>query len=150
MARRIWLHETGSADVLKIETVPTPEPKTGEVRIRVKTIGLNRAEVNLRAGTYGKPSKLPIPIGLEAAGTIDAIGAGVAEMKIGDAVSVAPAFDTTAYGMYGDQVVAPARAIVKHPDNVSWEEAAATWMSFTTAGRTRRLCPDSPERLRGD
>jgi NADPH:quinone reductase-like Zn-dependent oxidoreductase len=133
MAKQIWLRETGTADVLKIESVPTPEPNAGEVRIRVKAIGLNRAEVNLRAGTYGKPPKLPLPIGLEAAGTIDAIGAGVAELKVGDAVSIAPAFDTSAYGMYGDQVVAPARAVVKHPDNISWEEAAATWMSFTTA-----------------
>lgn len=96
MARQIWLHETGSADVLKIEDVTTPEPKAGEVRIRVRAIGLNRSEVNLRAATYGKPAKLPVPIGLEAAGTIDAIGTGVAELKLGDAVSVAPAFDTSA------------------------------------------------------
>ena len=55
MAQQIWLRETGPADVLKIETVPTPEPRAGEVRIRVKAIGLNRAEVNLRAGTYERP-----------------------------------------------------------------------------------------------
>jgi len=133
MARRVCLRETGPADVLKIENVPTPDPKAGEVRIRVKAIGLNRAEVNLRAGTYGKPPKLPMPIGLEAAGTTDVIGAGVAERKVGDAVSVLPAFDTCTYGMYGDEVVAPARAVVRHPENISWEEAAATWMSFTTA-----------------
>jgi NADPH:quinone reductase-like Zn-dependent oxidoreductase len=106
MVRQIWLRETGSADVLKIENVPSPEPKAGEVRIRVKAIGLNRSEVNLRAGTYGKPPKFPVPIGLEAAGTIDALGAGVSQLKVGDAVSVAPAFDTSSYGMYGDEVVA--------------------------------------------
>jgi NADPH:quinone reductase-like Zn-dependent oxidoreductase len=89
MGKQVWLRETGPADVLKIENVPTPEPQAGEVRIWVKAIGLNRAEVNLRAG---KPSKLPLPIGLEAAGTIDAIGTGVANLKVGDAVSVAPAF----------------------------------------------------------
>jgi NADPH:quinone reductase-like Zn-dependent oxidoreductase len=50
MARQILLRETASADVLKVENVPTPEPQAGEVRIRVKAIGLNRAEVNLRAG----------------------------------------------------------------------------------------------------
>jgi NADPH:quinone reductase-like Zn-dependent oxidoreductase len=133
MAKKVWLRETGPADVFKIETVPTPEPMTGEVRIRVKAIGLNRSEVNLRAGTYGKPPKFPVPIGLEAAGTIDALGAGVAELRVRDAVSVAPTFDTSTYGMYGDQVLAPARAIVTHPENMSWEEAAGTWMSFTTA-----------------
>jgi NADPH:quinone reductase-like Zn-dependent oxidoreductase len=126
MANQIWLRETGQVDVLKIEEDPTPEPKGGEVRILVKAIGLNRSEVNLRAGTYGKLPKVPMPSGVEAAGTIDALGAGVAEVKVGDAVSVVPAFDTSRYGMYGDQVTAPARAIVKHPDNISWEEAAGT------------------------
>jgi NADPH:quinone reductase-like Zn-dependent oxidoreductase len=48
-------------------------------------------------------------------------------------MSVAPAFDTSKYGMYGDQVVAPASAIVRHPANIGWEDAAGTWMSFTTA-----------------
>ena len=77
MARKIWLRETGAADVLKVETVPTPEPQAGEVRIGVKAIGLNRAELNLRAGTYGKLQKVPTPIGLEAAGVIEAIGSNV-------------------------------------------------------------------------
>jgi NADPH:quinone reductase-like Zn-dependent oxidoreductase len=133
MARRVWIRKTGAADVLQIETVPTPEPQSEEVRIGVKAIGLNRAELNLRAGTYGKLQKVPMPIGLEAAGVIEAIGPNVSGLKVGDAVSVLPAFDTAAYGMYGDQVLAPARAVVKHPSNVSWEEAAGTWMSFTTA-----------------
>ena len=104
---------------------------------------MNRAEVNLRAGTYGKPAELPIPIGLEAAGTIDAIGAGVAELKVGDAVSVAPAFDTSTYGMYGGQVVAPARAIVKHSENISWEEAGNLDVLHYRLGRARRLCGDN-------
>jgi len=99
MARKVLLHETGPADVLKIESVPTPEPAKGEIRIRVKAIGLNRAEVNLRAGTYGQPSKFPVQIGLEAAGEIDAIGSEVAGLKVGDKVSVAPAYDTSLYGM---------------------------------------------------
>jgi NADPH:quinone reductase-like Zn-dependent oxidoreductase len=74
MARKILLHQTGPADVLKIESIPTPEPAKGQVRIRVKAIGLNRSEVNLRAGTYGQPPKFPVQIGLEAGGEIDAIG----------------------------------------------------------------------------
>jgi NADPH2:quinone reductase len=133
MARKVLLHQTGPADVLAIESIPTPEPAKGEVRIRVKAIGLNRAEVNVRAGTYGQPSKFPAQIGLEAAGEIDAIGPEVDDLKVGDKVSVAPAFDTSLYGMYSDSVIAPARAVVKHPPNVTWEEAAATWMSFAAA-----------------
>jgi NADPH:quinone reductase-like Zn-dependent oxidoreductase len=57
MAKQVLLRETGPADVLKIEEVPTPEPKAGEVRIRVKAVGLNRSEVNLRAAhTESRPS----------------------------------------------------------------------------------------------
>jgi NADPH:quinone reductase-like Zn-dependent oxidoreductase len=83
---------TGAADVLKIESVPTPLPANGEVRISVKTIALNRADVN-GSGTYGQPSKFPVPIGLEAAGEIDSIGADVTDFNIGEAVSVIPGFD---------------------------------------------------------
>jgi NADPH:quinone reductase-like Zn-dependent oxidoreductase len=133
MARQVLLHQTGPADVLKIESVPTPLPASGEVRIRVKAIGLNRAEVNLRAGTYGQPSKLPVPIGLEAAGEIDAIGADVTGFEIRDAVSVIPGFDTSRYGTYADTVIVPAKFAVKHPCFLPWEEAAAIWMSFAAA-----------------
>ncbi len=55
MARKILFYETGPAEVLKIVEVPTPEPGAGEIRIRVKAIGLNRAEINFRAATYGPP-----------------------------------------------------------------------------------------------
>ncbi|HEX4169689.1 MAG TPA: hypothetical protein VHZ55_29855 [Bryobacteraceae bacterium] len=58
MARRVLSHRTGSADVLEIESVLTPLPANGEVKIRVRAIGLNRAEVNLRAGSYGPTAAL--------------------------------------------------------------------------------------------
>ena len=59
MARKILFYETGPAEVLKIVEVPTPEPGAGEIRIRVKAIGLNRAEINFRAATYGPPPAFP-------------------------------------------------------------------------------------------
>jgi hypothetical protein len=72
-------------------------------------------------------------LGLEASGEIDAVGSGVTGPRVGDAVSVIATFGYTQYGLYGDLVLAPARSVVKHPANLSWEEAAASWMPFTTA-----------------
>lgn len=133
MARKVLFHRTGSAKVLQIVEVPTPEPGVGEVRLRVRALGINRSEVNFRAGTYGQPPSLPAQLGFEAAGQIDAVGPGVSGFAIGDAVSVLPGFSSTQYGMYGDMVLAPVRVLAKHPAALSWEEAAATWMQFATA-----------------
>ena len=72
MARKILFYETGPAEILKIVEVPTPEPGAGEIRIRVKAIGLNRAEINFRAATYDTPPAFPAQLGLEASGEIDA------------------------------------------------------------------------------
>jgi NADPH:quinone reductase-like Zn-dependent oxidoreductase len=75
----------------------------------------------------------PATLGYEASGTIDSVGPGVREFSPGDAVSVIPAFMFDQYGLYGDLVLAPARAVVKNPEGVTWETAAATWMPFVTA-----------------
>lgn len=132
MARHVRFHETGGPEVLKIEEVPTPEPKTGEVRISVRALGLNRAESMYRTGRYVIEPQFPATMGYEASGLIDAVGPGVTDFEVGDSVSVIPAFMFDQYGLYGDLVVAPARAVVKNPDNVTWEAAAATWMPFAT------------------
>lgn len=133
MARHVRFHETGGPEVLKIEEVQTPEPKAGEVRIRVHALGLNRAESMYRSGRYVIEPVFPATLGYEASGFIDAVGADVKELNVGDAVSVIPAFMFDEYGLYGDLVVAPARAVVKNPQGVTWETAAATWMPYTTA-----------------
>lgn len=77
--------------------------------------------------------KFPATFGYEAAGTIDAVGPGVEGFAAGDRVAVIPAFMFDEYAMFADQAIAPARAVVKLPDGVSWENAATTWMPFTTA-----------------
>ncbi len=133
MARKILFYETGGAEVLKIVEVPTPEPGAVEIRIRVKAIGLNCAEINFRAGTYGPPPAVPAQLGLEASGEIDAVGTGVTGFGVGDVVSVIATFGPAQFGLYGDLVLAPARSVVKHPANLTWEEAAASWVPFTTA-----------------
>ena len=133
MARGVRFHQTGGPDVLKIEQVDVPAPGAGEVRIRVKALGLNRAEAMFRAGAYLEDPVFPAQLGYEAAGTIDAVGPDVTAFQVDDTVSVVPAFHFADYGMYGDLVLAPARATAKHPETLDWASAAATWMQYLTA-----------------
>jgi NADPH:quinone reductase-like Zn-dependent oxidoreductase len=85
--------------VLKIEQVEVPSPGPGEVRIAVKALGLNRAEVMFRSGQYLEQPKFPARLGYEAAGTVEVLGQGVQGFKVGDAVSTVPAFSLTQYGV---------------------------------------------------
>ncbi|HEX4146392.1 MAG TPA: zinc-dependent alcohol dehydrogenase family protein [Pirellulales bacterium] len=133
MPLAVRFHQIGGPEVLKIESVDVPPPGAGEVRIAVKALGLNRAESMFRSGHYLEDPVFPARLGYEAAGTIESIGPGVTGFKVGDAVSTIPAFHQNQYGVYGDLVVAPARAVAKHPASLSWNEAAAIWMQYVTA-----------------
>jgi NADPH:quinone reductase-like Zn-dependent oxidoreductase len=132
-ARIVRFHQTGGPEVLKIETVDVPSPATGEVRIRVKALGLNRAEVMFREGKYLEEPVFPARLGYEAAGTIESVGSGVEGLAVGDAVSTAPAFSMNQYGVYGELAIVPATAVMKHPASLSWQQAAAVWMQYLTA-----------------
>jgi len=133
MARVVRFHRTGGPEVLKIDQVDMPSPRPDEVRIAVKALGLNRAESMFRSGTYLEQPKFPARLGYEAAGTVEAIGKGVQGLKVGDAVSTIPAFSQNQYGVYGDTAIVPAFAVAKHPASLSWTEAAAIWMQYSTA-----------------
>lgn len=133
MPRTIRFHAFGNPDVLKIEDFAVPAPGPGEVRLRIRTIGVNRAEVLFRAGLYVGDPVFPSQLGYEAAGEIEALGEGVTGWGIGDRVSVIPAFPIDSYGLYGEVSLAPARALVAIPENISWTEAAASWMQYGTA-----------------
>jgi len=133
MARVVRFHEHGGPEVLRIETVEQPAPGPGEVRIRVKALGLNRAEALLRAGTYIETPALPSGLGLEAAGVVEAVGAGVTDVSPGDAVSVIPPISMVRWPAYGDFVTFPAAQVVRHPPSLTWEAAAAVWMAYLTA-----------------
>jgi NADPH:quinone reductase-like Zn-dependent oxidoreductase len=133
MARVVRFHETGGPEVLKIEELEVRAPKAGEVRIAVKSLGLNRAESMFRSGHYFEAPRFPARLGYEAAGTIEAVGDGVTEFKVGDAVSTIPAFSQNDYGVYGDVALVPAAAVAKHPASLSWTDAAAIWMQYATA-----------------
>src|SRR6202140_1086310 len=133
MTRSVRVHEFGGPEVLRIEDVETEQPGGGEVRLRIRAIGINRTEITLRSGRSPARPSLPTKIGWEAAGEIDALGANVMGFAIGDRVALVPAYAPSRYGLYGERSLAPARSLVKIPDAVSFEQAAATWASFGTA-----------------
>ncbi|MBN3784072.1 zinc-dependent alcohol dehydrogenase family protein [Burkholderia sp. Ac-20345] len=133
MSRIVRFHRVGGPDVLQIDTVDVPAPGPDEIQLRVKAIGLNRAEVMYRSGEYTFMPRLPAALGYEASGIVSAVGRNVTAFAEGDAVSVVPAFSFADYGMYGEVVNVPVYAAVRHPASLSFEEAAATWMMFVTA-----------------
>jgi NADPH:quinone reductase-like Zn-dependent oxidoreductase len=133
MAKVVRFHQTGGPEVLKIEELDVSPPGQNELQIRIKAIGLNRAEAMFRLGQYLEAPKLPARLGYEAAGTIAAVGPGVGSFKVGDTVSVIPSFSLNSYGMYADLANAPVHAVVKHPATLSYEEAASAWMQYVTA-----------------
>lgn len=133
MGKIVRFHQTGGPDMLQIEDAPTPAPGTGEVRIRVEAVGLNRAEAMYRAGKYPVQPKLPSLIGYEGVGIIEALGDGVAGFAAGDRVCVLPMIQQGEYGIWAQQAVVPARILLPAPPELSAEQAAAIWMQYLTA-----------------
>jgi NADPH2:quinone reductase len=107
-------------------------PGPGEVRIRVRALGLNRAESMFRRGIYPELPTLPAKLGYEAAGEVEAIGEGVIGLVPSDVVSTIPAFSLNQYGVYGEVAVVPAQVVVKHPATLTFPEAASIWMQYLT------------------
>jgi NADPH:quinone reductase-like Zn-dependent oxidoreductase len=133
MSRSVRIHEFGDADVLHIDDVEFGEPASGEIRLRVHAIGLNRTEITLRSGRSPSRPALPTGIGFEAAGVVEALGPDVSGICVGDRVALVPAYGAAQYALYGEVAFAPARSLVPIPDQVSFAEAAATWAAYGTA-----------------
>ena len=127
MAKMVLLSEHGGPEVLKIEDHAPPAPGPGEVQIEHSAIGLNFIDVYHRTGLY--PVDLPGSIGMEAAGTITAIGEGVDEFSLGDRV----AYASPPLGAYAQIRVMPADRIVKIPDGIDDRTAAAIMLKGMTA-----------------
>ena len=126
--KAVVLTRHGGADVLRFADVPVPEPKSGEVRVRIHFIGINFAEVLSRRGVYGWAPRLPYILGMEASGVVDAIGAGVSDVAIGDRVIVG-----TQYGTYAEFICVPAARALPAPEWLSMKECAAFAVSYLTA-----------------
>lgn len=129
----VRFHELGEAEVLKVEQMLLPEPGPEEVRLRVKAIGLNRAEVMFRRGQYLVEPQLPSKIGYEASGIVEAVGSHIDNYLIGQTFSTVPCFDMSQYGVYGEVAIVPAYALAKYPENLSFEEGTSIWMQYLTA-----------------
>lgn len=126
MAHRIIMHQTGAPDVMQLEQVDLPAPGAGEVQIQQTAIGLNYMDVYQRSGYY--PMDVPSPLGLEAAGEIVAIGADVDGLSVGDRVVYGGVL-----GSYATHRNAPAARVLKIPDGISDDIAAAALMKGMTA-----------------
>ncbi|OPY96195.1 NADPH:quinone reductase [Bradyrhizobium sacchari] len=133
MTRAVRFHQHGGPEMLRIETIDVPPPAKGEVQIRVRALGLNRAEALLRRGTYIETATFPSGLGLEAAGIIEAIGEDVVGLVPGDAVSIVPPLSMVRWPAYAELATFPAELVVKHPPELGFETAAAVWMQYLTA-----------------
>jgi NADPH:quinone reductase-like Zn-dependent oxidoreductase len=133
MPRIVRFHQKGGPEVLKIEEINVPPPGPGEIAVRIKAIGINRAESMFRSGPYVEEPQFPARLGYEGAGLVTEVGPGVEDFAPGDAVSVVPPMSITRWGSYGEVATFPAEVAVKHPPSLSWTEAAAIWMQYVTA-----------------
>ncbi len=129
--KQIVFNQPGDADVLTVKDVPVPEPKAGEVRIKVKAAPVNPSDVVFIQGVYGISPQFPdSPVGFEGAGEIDVIGTGIGSgLKIAQGQRVAFA----ALGTWSEYVVAPAISLLPIPDNLSFEEGAQFFVNPFTA-----------------
>tara|TARA_B100000686_G_C16801698_1_gene986523 strand:+ start:5010 stop:6005 length:996 start_codon:yes stop_codon:yes gene_type:complete len=135
MSRIVRFHKIGGPEVLCVDEVSDIYPGPNEVRINVKAIGLNRAEVMLREGIYHEKPKFPSRLGYEAAGVIDLVGDDVSCWKVGDIVSTIPSFSLsqTNQGVYGESAIVPAEVLSKYPSCLTPIQGAAIWMQYLTA-----------------
>ncbi|MFM0216998.1 MULTISPECIES: quinone oxidoreductase family protein [Paraburkholderia] len=136
MARAIRFHETGGPEVLRYEEVEVGNPGAGQVRLRHEAIGLNFADTYFRSGLY--PVPMPAGMGVEAAGIVEAVGAGVTNVAPGDRVTYTGFVNTL--GAYSTERLIPAAPLIKLPEAISCETAAGmTMRGLTCAYLMRRI-----------
>jgi len=116
--KAIRVHTFGDPSVLRYEDAPLPEPGAGEARIKVEAVGVNYVDIYRRTGLY--PGALPMTLGSEASGVVDAVGPGVTGLAVGDRVASA-----SLPGAYAEYAVGPADALVPAPSGVDLRVAAA-------------------------
>jgi NADPH2:quinone reductase len=140
MNHAIRVHEYGGPEKLVWEEIPLPSPKPGEALVRHHAVGLNYIDVYFRTGLYKAPS-LPATIGMEAAGVVEAVGEGVTNVAPGDRV----AYATAPIGAYAEARTIKADRLVKLPEAISFQQAAAMMLQGMTASflltRTYKVQP---------
>lgn len=126
-SRAVRIDQNGGPEQLKIVQVMVGDPGPGEIRIRHKAVGLNFIDVYQRDGLYKLP--MPLQLGMEASGVVEAVGAGVTHLKVGDRA----AYASQPPGSYCDVRVMPAKCVCKLPDAISFETGAAMMLKGLTA-----------------
>lgn len=126
-SRAVRIDQIGGAEQLKIVQVSVEDPGPGEIRIRHKAVGLNFIDVYQRSGLYALP--LPLQLGMEASGVVEAVGLGVTHLKAGDRA----AYASQPPGSYCEVRVMPAKCVCKLPDAISFETGAAMMLKGLTA-----------------
>lgn len=126
-SRAICIDQNGGPEQLKLVTVTVGNPGPGEIRIRHHAVGLNFIDVYQRSGLY--PMAMPLQLGMEAAGVVEAVGEGVTHLQVGDRA----AYASQPPGSYCEWRVMPAKCVCKLPDAISFETGAAMMLKGLTA-----------------
>ncbi|TDF82315.1 zinc-dependent alcohol dehydrogenase family protein [Pseudomonas sp. H9] len=133
MSRMIRFHKFGPAEVLKIEEQAVPQPAAGEVQIRVQAIGISWYDVLWRQNLAPSQARLPAGMGHEMAGVVIAVGDGVDDLAVGDAVASFPAASANDYPVYGEIIVLPRNAVTRYPQNLTPIEASVHYTPMLIA-----------------
>jgi len=127
MSLTVQIAQHGGPEEMKLVDLPVGQPGPGQIRIRHKAIGLNFIDVYQRAGLYAMP--MPLSLGMEASGIVEAVGEGVTHLKVGDRA----AYASNPPGSYSEERVMPAQSVCKLPDAISFETGAAMMLKGLTA-----------------
>jgi NADPH2:quinone reductase len=124
--KAIRVHTPGGPEAMKVDDIPQPVPKAGEALVKIDAAGLNYIDVYFRTGQY--KAEYPLTLGLEAGGTVTAVGAGTTDVKVGDKVAY-----TGVPGAYAESAVVPAARLVVLPPGLSTKQGAAMMLQGMTA-----------------
>jgi NADPH2:quinone reductase len=127
--KAIQVQEFGGPEVLKLEEIPTPKPAAGQILVRVHAAGVNPYDTYMRNGTYAIKPPLPYTPGSDGAGTVEAVGSGIATIKPGDRVYIAK----TVTGAYAQYTIALESQVHRLPEKVSFTQGAGVWVPYGTA-----------------
>ncbi len=125
-SRAVQIQQPGGPEQMQLVEVAVGEPGPGEIRIRHKAIGLNFIDVYQRSGVYALP--LPLQLGMEASGIVEAVGEGVTHLKVGDRA----AYASQPPGAYCEVRVMPAKCVCRLPDGIDFETGAAMMLKGLT------------------
>ena len=143
-SRAVRIDQTGGPDTMQLVQVSVGDPGPGEVRIRHHAIGLNFIDVYQRTGLYNLP--LPLQLGMEGAGVVEAVGEGVTHLRVGDRA----AYASQPPGSYCDVRVMPAMNVCRLPESISFETGAAMMLKGLTAQYLLRHCKPVEGLVPGD